>query len=65
MGSPGPDAREQLLSGPSSLKKQETTGFRDVDDLSVGTAKEAKGVREAYEEEAPQYLAEELYWEML
>jgi hypothetical protein len=49
VGSPGPDAREQLLSGPSSLKKQETTGFRDFDDLSVGTAKEAKGVREAYE----------------
>ena len=65
VGSPGPDAREQLLSGPSSLKKQETTGFRDFDDLSVGTAKEAKGVREAYEEEAPQYLAEELYWEAL
>jgi class 3 adenylate cyclase len=65
VGSPGPDAREQLLSGPSSLKKQETTGFRDVHDLSVGTAKEAKGVREAYEEEAPQYLAEELYWEAL
>jgi class 3 adenylate cyclase len=65
VGSPGPDAREQLLSGPSSLKKQETTGFRDVHDLSVGTAKEAKGVREAYEEEAPQYLTEELYWEAL
>ena len=65
VGSPGPDAREQLLSGPSSLKKQETTGFRDFHDLSVGTAKEAKGVREAYEEEAPQYLAEELYWEAL
>jgi class 3 adenylate cyclase len=65
VGSPGPDAREQLLSGPSLLKKQETTGFRDVHDLSVGTAKEAKGVREAYEEEAPQYLAEELYWEAL
>ena len=65
VGSPGPDAREQQLSGPSSLKKQETTGFRDFHDLSVGTAKEAKGVREAYEEEAPQYLAEELYWEAL
>ena len=65
VGSPGPDAREQLLSGPSSLKKQETTGFRDVHDLTVGTAKEAKGVHEAYEEEAPQYLAEELYWESL
>jgi class 3 adenylate cyclase len=65
VGSPGPDAHKQLLSGPSSLKKQETTGFRDFDDLSAGTAKEAKGVREAYEEEAPQYLAEELYWEAL
>ena len=64
VGSPGLDAREQLLSGPSSLKKRETTGFRDVHDLSVGTAKEAKGVREAYEEEAPQYLTEELYWEI-
>ena len=64
VGSPGPDARELLLGGPSSLKRQETTGFREVHDLSVGTAKEAKGVREAYEE-APQYLAEELYWEAL
>ena len=65
VGSPGPDAREQLLSGPSLSKKQETTGFRDVHYLSVETAKEAKGVREAYEEEAPQYLTEELYWEAL
>ena len=66
VGSSGlPDAREQLLSWQSSLEKQQTTGFRDVHDLSAGTAKEDKGVREAYEEEAPQYLAEELYWEAL
>jgi class 3 adenylate cyclase len=54
------EPREQLLSGRYSLKKQMITGFRDFDDLSAETAKAAKGrTSEAYEEEAPQYPAEE------
>ena len=58
----GPDAREQLLSGQSSLKKQAVKRFRDVDDFGAATAEAATTVdqtRDAYEEEAPQYPAEE------
>jgi hypothetical protein len=56
------DAREQLLSGQSSLKKQAVKRFRDIDDFGAATAEAATTVdqtRDAYEEEAPQYPAEE------
>ena len=59
-------ARERLLSGRSSLKKQGVKGFRDVvgevHDLGAPTAKAAQAARqtrEAYEPEAPQYPQEE------
>jgi hypothetical protein len=61
-----PDVREQLLSGRSSLEKQAVKGFRDVvrevHDFDVVTAKvpkTARQTREAYEEEALQYLPAE------
>ena len=57
-----PSARERLLSGRSSLKKQGVKGFRDVvgevHDLGAATAKAAqtaRQTREAFEPEAPQY----------
>ena len=56
------DAREKLLSGQSSLKKQAVKRFRDVDDFGTATAEAATTVdqkRDAYDEEAPQYPAEE------
>ena len=56
------DAREQLLSGQSSLKKQAVKRFRDIDDFGAATAEAATTVdqtRDAYEEEAPQYPDEE------
>ena len=56
------DAREQRLSGQSSLKKQAVKRFRDIDDFGAATAEAATTVdqtRDAYEEEAPQYPAEE------
>jgi len=49
-----PKPRETLLSERSSPQTQMITRFRDVDDVSAGTAKAAKGLRrtrEAYEEE--------------
>src|SRR4029077_15664952 len=61
-----PSARERLLSGRSSLKKQGVKGFRDVvgevHDLGAATAKAAQAARhtrEAFEPEAPQYPPEE------
>jgi hypothetical protein len=61
-----PSARERLLSGRSSLKKQGVKGFRDVvgevHDLGAATAKAAqtaRQTREAYEPEAPAYAPEE------
>ena len=61
-----PSARERLLSGRSSLKKQGVKGFRDVvgevHDLGAATAKAAqtaRHTREAFEPEAPQYPPEE------
>jgi class 3 adenylate cyclase len=53
------DAREKLLSGQSSLKKQAVKRFRDVDDFGTATAEAANQKRDAYDEEAPQYPAEE------
>jgi hypothetical protein len=57
-----PSARERLLRGWSSLKKQGVKGFRNVvgelHDLGAATAKTAqtaRQTREAYEPEAPQY----------
>jgi hypothetical protein len=57
-----PSARERLLSGRSSLKKQGVKGFRDVvgevHDLGAATAKAAqtaRHTREAFEPEVPQY----------
>jgi hypothetical protein len=55
-----PSARERLLRGWSSLKKQGVKGFRnvvgEVHDLGAATAKKtARQTREAYEPEAPQY----------
>jgi hypothetical protein len=57
-----PSARERLLRGWSSLKKQGVKGFRnvvsEVHDLGAATAKTAqtaRQTREAYEPEAPQY----------
>ena len=57
-----PSARERLLRGWSSLKKQGIKGFRNVvgelHDLGAATAKTAqtaRQTREAYEPEAPQY----------
>jgi SPOR domain len=57
-----PSARERLLRGWSSLKKQGIKGFRnvvgEVHDLGAATAKTAqtaRQIREAYEPEAPQY----------
>ena len=50
------------MSGQSSLKKQAVKRFRDVDDFGAATAEAATTVdqtRDAYEEEAPQYPAEE------
>jgi hypothetical protein len=61
-----PSARERLLSGRSSLKKQGVKGFRDVvgevHDLGAATAKAAqtaRQTREAFEPEAPRYPAPE------
>src|SRR6516164_2477322 len=61
-----PSARERLLSGRSSLKKQGVKGFRDVvgevHDLGAATAKAAqtaRQTREAYEREAPQYTPDD------
>ncbi len=61
-----PSARERLLSGRSSLKKQGVKGFRDVvgevHDLGAATAKAAqtaRHTREAYEAEAPPYAPED------
>ena len=60
-----PDVRDQLLSGRSSLEKQAVKGFRDVvrevHDFDAVTAKAPKTARqrEAYEEEALQYLPAE------
>ena len=61
-----PSARERLLSGRSSLKKQGVKGFRDVvgevHDLGAATAKAAqtaRQTREAYEPEAPQYTPDD------
>jgi hypothetical protein len=56
------DAREKLLSGQSSSKKQAVRQFRDVDDFGAATAEAATTVDQtgdAYDEEAPQYSAEE------
>ena len=57
-----PSARERLLRGWSSLKKQGIKGFRnvvgEVHDLCAATARTAqtaRQIREAYEPEAPQY----------
>ena len=57
-----PSARERLLRGWSSLKKQGVKGFRnvvgEVHDLGAATAKTAqtaRQTREAYDPEAPQY----------
>ena len=57
-----PSARERLLRGWSSLKKQGIKGFRnvvgEVHDLGAATARTpqtARQIREAYEPEAPQY----------
>jgi hypothetical protein len=57
-----PSARERLLRGWSSLKKQGVKGFRnvvgEVHDLGAATAKTAqtaRQTREAYEPEAPRY----------
>jgi hypothetical protein len=57
-----PSARERLLRGWSSLKKQGVKGFRnvvgEVHDLGAATAKTAqtaRQTREAYEPEAPQH----------
>ena len=61
-----PSARERLLSGRSSLKKQGVKGFRDVvgevHDLGTATAKAAqtaRQTREAYEPEVPEYAPED------
>jgi hypothetical protein len=55
------DAREQLLSGQSSLKKEAVKRFRDVDDLGAATeaATTVDQTGDAYEEEGPQHPAEE------
>ena len=56
------DAREKLLSGQSTSKKQAVRRFRDVDDFGSAAAEAATTVdqkRDASDEEAPQYPAEE------
>jgi hypothetical protein len=55
-----PSARERLLRGWSSLKKQGIKGFRNVvgevhDAATARTPQTARQIREAYEPEAPQY----------